>query len=217
MPFDKQIWLDSNTAIQLWELNESPVDLLPWLELKADEKKQLESLKNTKRQAEYLATRILLKKVFPNETISYSNIGAPCLTNPYRFISVAHSRKYVCLMHSDQPCGVDIETVDSKALRIAKRFLGESEFKFISDEQPGRDATLLWSAKESLYKLLKKEGVAFSKQLIIHSIGDNGQKRIVASIITEQAYTNHELMYEFIGDQVLTWIIDENNECNAHR
>ena len=216
MPFDKQIWLDSDTAIQLWELTESTVDLLPWLEVTPNEKQELELLRNEKRQTEYLATRILLRKVFPEANIRYNNNRAPFLENGDTFISIAHSKKYVCLMHSKHPCGVDIETIESKALRIARRFLGESELKYISDEQPARDATLLWSAKESLYKLLKKDGVEFSKQLIIQGIGINGQRRIEASIITEKAYTNHELMYEYIDDQILTWVIDEKNECDAH-
>lgn len=217
MPFDKQIWLGSETAIQLWELTESPVDLLPWLELSPEEKNQLETIRSQKRQLEFLVTRIMLRKVFPDERIFYSTCGAPYLEHPMRYISVAHSKKFGCLMHSNHPCAVDVETIESKALRIAGRFLGEYERKFISDEQPAKDATLLWSAKESLYKLLKMEGIEFSKQLIVHEINNNAQRKITASIITEKSHTNHELAYEFFDDQVLTWTIDEKNDCHVHR
>jgi 4'-phosphopantetheinyl transferase len=155
VPFFKQIWLNADTAIQLWELAESPIDLLPWAELNLTEKAQLESIRNVKRQCEFLAVRILFGKVWKNRQIYYTDSGAPYLEGVETYISISHSKRFVCLMHSKYPCGVDIESVESRALKVAGKFLNESEMGLISEEFPARDATLLWSAKESLFKLLK--------------------------------------------------------------
>jgi 4'-phosphopantetheinyl transferase len=217
MPFFKQIWLNADTAIQLWELTESPIDLLPWADLSLQEKSQLESMSNTKRQCEFLAVRIMLKKVWKNRNIYYTDSGAPYLEGVETYISISHSRKYVSLMHSKYPCGIDIESIESKALKVARKFLSETEMSLIGEEFPARDATLLWSAKESLYKLLKLDGVDFASQLIIDKIENSDIKKISAEIRSERAATAHELNYEFIDDQILTWVLDKENYCNAHR
>lgn len=217
MPFYKQIWFNADTAIQLWELRESPIDLLPWAELNLSEKSQLEAMRNTKRQCEFLAIRIMLKKVWKNRNIYYTESGAPYLEGEETYISISHSNRFVSLMHSKFPCGVDIESVESKALKVANKFLNQSEMLLIGDEFPARDATLLWSAKESLFKLLKLDGVDFASQLIIDSIENNDVRKIQAAIRSKRAQTAHELKFEFIDDQILTWVLDKEKNCNAHR
>lgn len=217
MPFFKQIWLNTDTALQLWELTEAPRDLMPSITLNAKENLQLEKLRNTKRQAEFLATRLLLRKVLPEKTISYNDSGAPFIADHSSFISVSHSNRFVCLMHSRYPCGVDIEGIESKALRIARRFLSEDELNLIQDDYPARDATLLWTVKESLFKLLKRERIDFTSQLVVHEIQNASAKRINASIVTDKGETSHTLMYDFIDQQVMTWVTDEKKLCDAHR
>ena len=217
MPFYKQIWLNADTAIQLWELNESPIDLLPWAELNLSEKAQLESIRNHKRQCEFLAIRIMLKKVWKDRQIYYTDCGAPYLEGEETYISVSHSKRFVSLMHSKYPCGVDIESIESKALKVAGKFLNDEEKKFIGEEFPARDATLLWSAKESLYKLLKLEGIDFATQLCIDRVENHDSRKIHSEIHSEKASTNHELNFEIIEDQILTWVLDQEKNSNAHR
>ncbi len=216
MPYFKQIWLGANTALQLWEVRESFKDLVSRVKLNEKEKAQLKNLRNEKRQIEFVIVRIMLRKVLPGATILYNLSGAPYIDDDSNFVSVSHSNRFVCLMHSCFPCGVDVEYIDSRALRVARRFLGSEELNFIHEDFPARDATLLWSAKESLFKLLKKENIDFAKQLKIQSVENNTQRRIEASIISDIAETSHSVSYDFIGEQVITWITDENNTCHLH-
>lgn len=216
MPYFKQIWLGAGTALQLWEIKETIAELLPWVELNEIEKEQLKKLKNEKRQIEFVIVRIMLRKVLPDSTILYNSAGAPYIDDNSNYISVSHSNRFVCLMHSCFPCGVDVEYIDSKALRVARRFLCEEELGLIHEDFPARDATLLWSAKESLFKLLKKENVDFARQLKITEVQDNVRRRIEAAIISDVAETSHILSYDFIDEQVITWITDENNTCHSH-
>ncbi|PLX22321.1 MAG: hypothetical protein C0599_06610 [Salinivirgaceae bacterium] len=217
MPFYKQIWLNADTAIQLWELTESPIDLLPWAELNLSEKAQLESIKNVKRQCEFLAVRIMLKKVWKTRQIYYTDSGAPYLEGEETYISVSHSKRFVSLMHSKYPCGVDIESIESKALKVAGKFLNDIEMKLIGEESPAKDATLLWSAKESLFKLLRIEGVDFATQLLIEEIENHDKRKIHSEIVSKKAHTNHEVLFEYIDDQVLTCVLDTEKNCYAHR
>lgn len=217
MPFFKQIWLNGDTAIQLWEMTETPIELLPWTELTLSEKTQLESIRNVKRQCEFLAVRILLKKVWKNRQIYYTDCGAPYLEGEETFISISHSKRFVSLMHSKYPCGIDVEGVDSKALKVADKFLNKSEKFLIGEEAPAYDATLLWSAKESLYKMLKIEGVDFATQLLIDRIDNHDIQKIHAGIQSKKAETSHEINFELLDDQILTWVLDPEKKCYAHR
>jgi phosphopantetheinyl transferase len=217
MPFYKQIWLSGDTAIQLWELTETPIDLLPWAELNLNEKAQLASIRNVKRQCEFLAVRILLKKMWKDRQIYYTDCGAPYLEGEETYISISHSKRFVSLMHSKFPCGIDIESIESKALKVAHKFLNDNEKVMIGKEAPAYDATLLWSAKESLYKMLNKDGVDFSTQLLINKIENHNVRKIYAGIKSEKAETSHEVSFELVDDQILTWVLDIDRTCYAHR
>ncbi|MFO7864498.1 MAG: 4'-phosphopantetheinyl transferase superfamily protein [Salinivirgaceae bacterium] len=209
MPFRKQIWLGADTAIQFWDLNEKHTELESMLSLSKAEQECYNKITNAKRKSEFLAARILQRKVLPNNHVSYLDTGAPVMEKNETHISIAHSNQTVCFMHSAYRCGVDVETIASRALRVAKRFLNNQEFKFIGEEFPARDATLLWSAKESLYKMLGQMGIDFASQLIITAIETENRQHMKASIISNNSEAEYELSYTFFDNQVVTWVVDE--------
>ncbi|MDA3865748.1 MAG: 4'-phosphopantetheinyl transferase superfamily protein [Salinivirgaceae bacterium] len=209
MPFRKQIWLGAETAIQFWDLQEKHSELEYMVQLSDSEQKYYNKFTNTKRKSEFLASRILQRKVIPNKHILYLDTGAPILNESGCYISIAHSTETACFMHSKYHCGVDIETITSRALRVAKRFLNSKEFKFIGEEFPARDATLLWSAKESIYKMLGRIGIDFATQLIITSIETSNRQHMKVSVINDGHTAEYELSYTFFDNQVVTWIVDD--------
>ena len=69
--------------------------------------------------------------------------------------------------------GIDIELKKSKIINIQNKFLNESEklkVKFHSDVDY---LTMIWTAKESIYKALGIKGVSFSDNIIIKDINKN--------------------------------------------
>ena len=212
----KQIWFGSGSALQIWTIDEDVELLFRKAELGEHEMSLYEKITHPKRQLEFLASRVLLHNVDPENQILYNQSGAPYLDNNRANVSVSHTDGVVCLLHSPQRCGIDVETIGSRALRLSHRFLSKSEMRFIDEEHPGRSATLIWSVKETLFKMLRKEGIDFATQLLVRSIEPKNHNTIRTSIITEKSESEHVVHFDFIGDKVLTWAFDENQLCNEH-
>jgi phosphopantetheinyl transferase (holo-ACP synthase) len=60
-----------------------------------------------------------------------------------------------------------LEIFRPKIERIATRFLHDQESFALQGEGIIEKLTLIWTAKEALYKALKKKGIIFSEQLIV--------------------------------------------------
>lgn len=214
MPLLKQIWFGSDTALQLWTLTEDSDSLSKLVTLHNIELQLFNRISNETRKAEFLVARILLRNVFPDSHIEYSIQGAPVIVPSDVHVSISHTTGMVCLLHSIYPCGIDVEQIGTRALRLTKRFVSHSEASLIGEEFPARDATLIWSVKETLYKLLRKEGVDFATQLIIDKVDDD--KKIYTSIITENKKTTHCVNYTIFDNYVLTWVVDEKKLSYEH-
>ena len=112
------------------------------------------------------------------ESLNNTN-GKPYLTNNSHYISYTHSNFYSAAIASlDAEVGIDIEYLKHKRnLRTRFLFMNESELAYF-DENPLFELFLLiWSAKETIYKLYG-QGVAFKDNILIDfedfELSDNG-------------------------------------------
>ena len=65
-------------------------------------------------------------------------------------------------------------------------------------ETPGRAAahyTLLWSAKEALYKLAARRGILFRQQLLLHEFTPQASGEIPATLVLDGIRTRHRICY----------------------
>ena len=112
-------------------------------------------------------------------------------------LSISHTRGYVVLLLSDDSgVGVDIEYRSNRVERIASRFIRP-------DEQVGttNEKLLLWSAKETVYKLFSEDRLAFYDMRVL-SIGEG-----VMQIENMKRNEVVAVSYEFTPDYVLTYAI----------
>jgi phosphopantetheinyl transferase len=121
------------------------------------------------RKREWLATRVLLKKLLGEEKeILYTDSKKPYLADSSYFISISHTKGYVAVILNEKlPVAIDIEYVSSRVEEIKKRFLNANEEKNISKNNSLIHLLLHWSAKESLFKLLEENDIEFKAQLHI--------------------------------------------------
>ena len=117
-------------------------------------------IKSKKRALEILCTRNLLIQMGEKREISYNSNGAPQLSNN-KYISISHSREIVSIILSNNNCGIDIEKISSKPIQAYNRF--ESAKKFIDENSDF--ATLIWSAKECIFKLYQKGNINFKDDI----------------------------------------------------
>ena len=118
---------------------------------------QIPNIKSKKRQAEKITTKILLHKLEPKLSLSYNDHGAPSIKEKH--ISIAHSNELATIIISKKKVGIDIEKISSKAKKLSSKFT----IKNINEEE----ATLIWCAKEAIYKWHSKGNIDFIKDISI--------------------------------------------------
>jgi phosphopantetheinyl transferase len=165
-------------SILVWEILESESDLWQMLGACDALENALKDLKHAQRRLERLATYVLIKTHFNAlQAVSYNADGKPVLANG-QFISISHSGPFVGIIISrTHAVAMDIEQIESlkasessRISRIAQKFLNPAEQAFISAYSSVEQVwmqTVVWSAKEVLFKLYSKGGVDFKEHLHI--------------------------------------------------
>jgi len=169
MPFLKDFLINNSTKIILWKI--IPGELSE-THLNEDDKNLLKLRKEKKSKEYFLAVRKVLKNEDLELTIEYDSKGKPYL-NKQKGISISHSNEIVAIGISNEiDFGIDIQYKTDKIFKIKSKFLSKNESKFLGKTDDIELLTKLWSAKESIFKALGKEGVSFSNDLEIDIIND---------------------------------------------
>ncbi|MBR7114571.1 MAG: 4'-phosphopantetheinyl transferase superfamily protein, partial [Alistipes sp.] len=168
----------------------APVGDIAELEREATEEELLsiEGITSPHRRAERLSWRRALREginegplrsaVGEGIIIEYEEQGAPIIKNSqYKHISVSHCRDRVAVLLSARECGVDIECRDRRFSAIAERYLSEDEYLVGERERIDHQTmrAIAWSAKEAVYKLLRREGVDLRRDMRIETISTEQQ------------------------------------------
>jgi phosphopantetheinyl transferase len=111
----------------------------------------------------------LLKEVgYTDADLIYDAFGKPHLTDG-RFISITHSFIFTAIIISKNvPVGIDIEKQRDKILKIAHKFTPIQEYNTIANADALiSKLTIVWGAKESLYKIYGKKKLLFLHHIYI--------------------------------------------------
>ena len=141
---------DDKAKILVWKYDESD-------DLKMENLLEVENLEKVKdyhpkKLLEVLMVRRLLKELKPNSKILY-NEREPFLDTKDAQISITHSYPYAGIAISNGKIGIDMEKFNAKILRVKDKFTFETERGFIPDGKEETYLTIIWSVKESMYKL----------------------------------------------------------------
>jgi phosphopantetheinyl transferase len=169
MPFLKDFLINNSTKIILWKI--IPGELCE-TQLSEDDTCLLKTRKHKNSKEYFLAVRKLLENEDPELTIDYDLKGKPFL-NKQKGISISHSNEIVAIGISNEiDFGIDVQFKTDKVFKIQSKFLSQMESKFFEKKNDLESLIKVWSAKESIYKALGKEGVSFSKDLEIDTVND---------------------------------------------
>ena len=141
---------DDHATIHLWKYEDED-------HLNAEkllEKEDFEKVKgyHPTKLKEYLLVRKILKSILPNHKILYDERTPYLFPNDFE-ISITHSFPFAALAISKHKIGIDIEPFNPKIERIQHKFLQEEESGFIEKGKEVAYLTVIWSLKESLYKI----------------------------------------------------------------
>lgn len=157
------------------------------------------SLHHPEKQLEFAASRHLRSLLFGKKQIEYNEFGSPYIEGE-GYISLSHTRGLVGLAHSRLfNVGLDLESVRDKAMHLHSKFIHASEREFF-DTTSAFDMSLLWSFKETLFKLADRRGVHFSTDLIIRKEGE----RFFGLIDQYHILHEYELTYQLFRHYLIT-------------
>ncbi len=158
----------------------------------------LGNLSNPNRQKEYITVRTLLREAGINDTIVYPQRKPSLENNPF-FISISHCQTHAAIALSKNPCGIDMEIVSNRALKVQDKFQSRNE-KNLSEQDDFLN-TLFWSAKECLFK--KDNRLSnFKKDMEILSI--NEREKILE---VKTPYQITKINYKVFNNLVVCWVI----------
>jgi len=210
MPLHKSFTLNDGTRILIWKITESLESLFNHIQLKKESYLRLESMKSEKHQKAFLSVRKLLQKVgYSDFELYYTNNGKPHLIDN-KYISITHSFDFSAIIISDNPVGIDIELCRDKIIKVANKFINK-ESSFLDPENTNykEKLTIIWSAKEAMYKLLSQPAISFKEHLEIDpfEIGEN-KARIKLNLKKESANyeITHFIYFLKIEDFILVYI-----------
>lgn len=167
MPLHQRVNIDKQTRILIWHIEEPLEQLKKDLKLAKADEIRFQKRKILSHQKEFLATRKLLMEAgIAPVNLSHDSDGIPRLESG-QMLSISHTETVAGIALGENNLGIDIETFRSKIHKIAPRFLHTAETFALEGGQSTEKLTLIWTAKEALYKALKQKGIIFSKQLCV--------------------------------------------------
>jgi phosphopantetheinyl transferase len=168
------------------------------------------------KRLQHLAGRFLLQFLYPDfpyELIQIADTRKPFLPNEQYHFSISHCGDYAAaIVSKDKRVGIDIEIPVDKIAGIMYKFLTAKEhgtFNLV----PGADIlsantyqtpTLLWSAKEAVYKWYANGGIDFRKQ--IQLLKQNTANETIDCFFSKNQ-TELTIHYRLFDHLVLAWVM----------
>ncbi len=200
MPLYKTITVNESTTIFIWKIEESYEVLSQGIKLTPYCQKRVDTMKSDIHKRGFMSVRHLLALCrYTDFDLYYDDFGKPHLIDG-KHISITHSFEYASVIVSDVPVGIDIEKQRKKIERIAHKFVAsEKNFIPVQKENKIRVLTVIWGAKESLYKLYATAGLSFEKNIHIMPF-DIKKPFIYGSIDYKNKISHYEITFtEFDG------------------
>jgi 4'-phosphopantetheinyl transferase EntD len=205
MPLFYQHDINGDTKLAIWQIAETESFFLEKVPLKRD-------VTHPFKRRQHLAGRYLLSLLFPDfpvEEIRIADTRQPFLEGERYHFSISHCGAFAAAIVSrTYRVGVDIELVTPRITRVAEKFLSEGEMTFFNDdytfflEQWGLRGrveqeflTLIWSAKEALFKWYGRGELDFKRHMQL-----TGSIRIDGDVI--------KLPFAFEKDEIILLDLD---------
>ena len=210
--------IDIHTLLGVWKIEETEQELINDLNLNKQDKVILNTLSHAKRRLEWLAARVLLRKLLKELDpainlniplkLYINKAGKPTLQNSNCHFSLSHSDKMASAIVSKcTPVGIDIEKMQPKIGKISHKFMNEKEFEIVNNySDKNKMLYIHWCAKEAAYKLIGKKGLSFSKDIILEDIDYPKKYQLTVSINHSGSLKKLTGFYKIINRYMLVYL-----------
>lgn len=214
MPLFFQQDINPHASIALWRIEEPEEFFRDRVPVEAD-------FRSPQKRLQHLAGRHLLQVLvpdFPYDSIREAASGRPYLEDRSFDFSLSHTNGVAAaLVVRSGRAGVDVEYATPRIGRVMPRFLHTEELSWVQ-RQPLPDfaegwpvaapwilPTLLWSAKESVFKWQGDRGVAFDRQIRFDPFTFRSSGTIPFRFLRDAAF-HLDVGYSVKGDLCVTWL-----------
>jgi 4'-phosphopantetheinyl transferase EntD len=225
MPIFFQQDIDETTRLAVWKIEEEEDFFLQHVPLQRE-------ITHPHKRLQHLAGRYLLQYLFPDFPINLIKIAdtrKPYLEDEAYHFSISHCSDYAAVIVSrDKRVGVDIEVPTPKVQKIMHKFLHEEEKRMVDGrwsvvkafdkpqafgDRQDKEAvdyvklTLMWSAKEAVFKWWSYGNVDFSEMIRLDDFDMKQGGTMVGRFVSpEKVYplTLHYLLFEQAN---LAWLV----------
>jgi len=208
MPLFRTIIPKKNTKVYIWKITES-IEELNTQFLKQSSLERVKNMKSELHQRGFLSVRHLLKEAgYTDADLFYTENGKPHLRDG-KHISITHSFIFSGIIISDDEVGIDIEKNREKIKIIAHKFVNK-EHDLLVDDGLVEQLTIVWGAKESLYKIYPYDSLSFKKHIDVDvfSLNDN---QTTAWIKSEDWDKKYAVFYEQLEGFTLVFAYSFHN------
>ena len=168
MPLYKTITIENRAKVLIWKIEESFEHLSEGIVLTDHCQTRVDGMKSDLHRRGFMSVRHLLAAAgYVDHDLYYDDYGKPHLKDG-KHISITHSFIFSAIIVSDIEVGIDIEKQRHKILKIAHKFTPIKEYRTLAnDDAIMRKLTMVWGAKESLYKSFATPGVSFLQHIFV--------------------------------------------------
>lgn len=176
------------------------------------------------KKLQHLAGRYLLRQLFsdfPYEEILIADTRKPYLPYEQYHFSISHCGDYAAaIVSSDSRVGIDIEIPTVKIEKIKHKFLNEEELSKVQQVNAKSDIrnptseistlevlTVLWSAKEAVFKWWGWGSVDFSEHILLGLSSFSGEGNMKATFVREKETFPLWLHYKLFEGLCLVWVV----------
>ncbi|WP_121665856.1 4'-phosphopantetheinyl transferase family protein [Mesonia aquimarina] len=181
MALYKTITVDERTKVLIWKIEESYEQLAKGIQLTDHCQQRVDSMKSDIHRRGFMSIRHLMAEAgYVDQDLYYDDFGKPHLKDG-KFISITHSFEFTGIIVSEDPIGIDIEKQREKILKIAHKFTPLEEYHTLANEDALiRKLTIVWGAKEGIYKLLSVPGLLFLHHINVTDFNFDDKKTTAA-------------------------------------
>jgi phosphopantetheinyl transferase len=205
MPIFFQHQINDTTRLGIWKIEETE-------DFFKSNVPQHRAVTHPHKMLQHLAGRFLLQYLFPSfpyELIKIADTRKPFLPDEQYHFSISHCGDYAAaIVSKDKRVGIDIEIPTEKISKIMYKFLSANEHELFQLIQPDKDripfATLLWSAKESIFKWYGNGGVDFRREIQLKKQHPENERFDSLFSKTNTALSIH---YREFDRLVLAWVV----------
>lgn len=189
----------------IWKVEEPEEDLADGIKLTPHCQSRMDGMKSEAHRRAFLSIRHLMAEAgYEDHDLFYDDFGKPHLRDG-NHISITHSHNFTGIIVSEtDEVGIDIEMQREKILKIAHKFTPIEEYKTLANtEALIRKLTIVWGAKESLYKIYAQQGLSFLRHINVMDFTFE-DSRTVAEILYKGKKSHYEI--EFLEFESFTCV-----------